>query len=883
MNEPPFVAIPFVDKPTWVPYNENFLAVNHYKKPFPYLMKPGSSIQLSTNHPCTIHVLNDDRDTEQEQVLDVNNSETRINITKYSIVFINCIFVDNNDSALRVSYSIEGEHDPLVHIMCGQNTNYANGVDETLSLVFVEGDRIQLLVPRVDLPHLNDLIRDDPDLLTLNNFYNDVIGCYDELAGISFKRKYFAKADINGPGDAFYHTWYMGESYETMKSFYLTPSTLNWGALHEMAHSFDIYFARNTIQVSLQEVWTNIWPDYYQYTRLTTDEYEDKSWMLSPTREVSIGQLVEKFHTTTLHDWDHRERLLYLTAFFYKVGHKQLLTTMFDILIHKILDNKFRLSEFRVIDLIIDCCNKFNVDVCYVNKLVGVREINPVLLEEVKYNFDNAANVYEFLVRPGVLSMGLIDSDDSVQNDANLVFRESAPNDLIGAQYSLLKAENTIYNFTFTNSKTQLVPSLRAGCYKFISETGNSSQRYRFNSDYVVFNGVSMQPAVLNFEPIANSILLNDRFTFFGLGDVIIAYLTVDYSKKLYSFDVVHDRAHAYFPDEIYFSVKIENSGETDVLWEVIGVDNNFKPQVYEAPLKIGQTLVIYHREPPRLYWNVNTFTQTINRFYLTTYGLVHEDNDINTALPLVWKILDVCQYLTLNYPQLITTSHLIQDHVYLAYRALPSADQSTIYAIISSFLPNTSVTSITAMGSRNQNVLRVTEQNGRLLIVTYESNTPNNTHPIYLVLQLMRARQIIFSTVVYGDLPLRDSFTMFNYPNTTSYLWTMTEIENKRIVVIDGVLQQPRFEQILYKWQNNTFKSIESIEALPPVQDILQSLMLFVVGVTVLVIIIIIIIVKFLVGANKCAIAETIQAPPPPGKTITTRRPTRVTPITTA
>ncbi|ACI28784.1 agip82 [Agrotis ipsilon multiple nucleopolyhedrovirus] len=880
------VTIPYLLKPDWMNENENFFGMHHYKRPIPRIFEPNCLVRITSNYPCTILQLNNNHNTEKtfENVME----EIKIITEDVCVLFVNCIFVDNSDSVFKIDYFIGyGTHHHLTHLRCGQDIP-PNVLEGTLSFVLVEGDCIQLLVPTIDFPVLREIAAESPDLSSINNFYNDVVGTYDDISGNTFKRKYFAKVDTAGGGGAFYGHYFMGASSQSMARFFLNLTPLNWGGLHEIGHSFDLVFTRNTSQLDVQEVWTNVLPDYYQHTRLSPDEYEANAWLLDPGREATFGQLIAKFHTTPIHEWNLRERLIFLTSFFYKVGHKQLMTAMFAEAIRQLANNEYDVNQFRIMDLVVSCCNTFNVDAVYVNQLVGVKLTDDLTLQDIKYNFNGLPNVFEFLVRPGALSFALIDSDNSVQKDVNLVFREEPPQDLLGAQYGLLKSADTFESFTFRNSSTQLVRSLRAGCYKFVYETGNASRRFRFDTDYVVYNGLSMLPATLNFKTINHSFLLNEQFVFRGVGDGIRSYLTVNYAREIYSFDVFNIRPHGYFSTEVYFSVKIINenaeSGE-DVLWEVLGYDNEFEPQIFEAPLKIGQTLVIYHREPNRLSWRDNEqFTQMTNTFYVTAEGLMYEYNNIDPVSVLVSRITSTCQYLTLEYPHLIHRSHLIQDQIYAAYRILPSAEQYNIRAIVAGFLPDTSVTSISVLGASNENVLRVVQHQDRLQISTYDNDMPNASHSAYVVLQILRSRQIVFSWLVYGDLPLGTSYYEFQLFDGDILFMDMKESETKRIIVLNGALQQRRLDQIVYRWSDNTFKSIESIDTFPPIQNVLQSLVLLVVGVAILAIIIIVIIIKLIVSPN-CVVYQTSPSLPPPpaasartrtARNVTSRRPTR-------
>lgn len=798
------VVMPFVDKPKWLDKTFNFLAVHHYKVPVPYVLKSGSTVELSSNYSCIICVLNNDRSTEQ--ILENVIGDVTIEIAVDSVVFVNCIFADNSDAAFKVAYSIDGEYEALTHLICGQNND---SVDELSSYVFVEGAKIQLLIPQIDLKYLNGLIEQDAGLSSLDNFYNDVIGLYNDISGIVFDRKYFAKADITGPGGAFYGRYFMGQSSESMRSIYLTFSPLNWGALHEMAHSFDVHFVRGTSQVDLVEVWTNIFSDYYQFVRLTPEQYKTAGWMMGSNAQTMLRELVDLVHSNiAIEKWNLWQRLIYLTAFFYKVGHKKLLTALFDTMISQINNNVFHETRFAVIDLIISQCNAFNIDVVYVNQLLGVKNLDKLLLQTVKYNSENTVNVYGFLLKPGTNSFALTDFDYGLRGDVDLTFSETIPRDLIGAHYSLFNNKNVIHHSTFPSSTTrQRLYSLPVGCYKFFYETGNSTRRYQCNTDYIVYDGLSLKPSV-DFLIMQQSLLLNEHFEFLGLSYRKGATLDVDYINNKYIFDIINVRPHTSFNNVIYYSVEISNGP----VWEVLGDNNIFGPKVLEAPLHVGQTLTIYHREPFRI---VSSFeigdNERINKFNVTEHGIVR-DNDNDAAKRLITKIINLCDYLSTERP-FLTNSAFIQNTIYLAYQTLTQESQNDIYKTVAPFLPDTNVTSFTALGSNNANILRAREREGLLQIVTYDSNTPNQLYSTYLLLRLLRDDKEIFSLVVNGTMPLWSSQHTIQLQENDIIYMQMQEIRNKRFIVIDGSLQTLETLAIQYQWKNNTFQKLNNNE----------------------------------------------------------------------
>lgn len=842
------VVVPFVDAPVWVPEDSNFLALHHYKMPIPYILKAGSVVELNANRSCTICVLNNNRNTETIAENVTGNRSFEIAVD--SVVFVNCIAVDNSDATYRVTYSIQGDFEVLPHVVCGNNA-YTAGVDETASYAFVEGDDMQLLVPRADLGFLNAMIGRDAQLFELNSFYSDVVALYDDLAGIAFKRKYFAKADINGVQTAQqYAKFYMAETGPSMSKFYLNTGPGNWGCLHEMARSFDAYFTRNTIQVDLYEVWANIFADYYQYMKFSAEEYASSAWMLGVDAESVLKSLANIFSTVRINLWTARQRSIFLTSFFYKIGHRRLMRSLYGAMIDQINNGTFEMLELKVFDLIIQEFYRDKIDVVYVNQLARVLALDDVLTQTVLNDTACSVYVYEFMLRPDTVSFNLVHSVDDVQRDALLEFKNVNASDMLGGQYSLVNSETNSFTATFTNSRVKAL-SMPVGCYKFLCDTGNGPRRHFCATQYVIFDGETVKPAV-DITPYERSSLLNEKFIFLAIAESLAAILQVNFRAKQYRFDRTSERPHYVFANDVYCSVEIEN----EVLWRVMGIDNTLG--MLEYPMQIGQKLTLYHREPSRLVSAFDT-QNSVNEFVVTQHGLKSVDDANSASSTLFSKLVNFCSRITAEFPLLLGSS-FIQDTVYLAYKSLPVDDQTELGATVVPFLPDTSVTSLTALGAHDSNMLRVRERNGILYIATFNNSAPQN----HLEFSLTRSGQRIFSLVVNRNQAIYASELSVRLENNDIIYMEMGTTDNRRFIVIDGVLQKPASRRLYYQWKNGTLSPVQVTE---PVKN-LTPLLLMVVA--------FIIFLVFFVC--KCMFKEAaVPLAPTPAPAKPTKRPTNM------
>jgi hypothetical protein len=828
-----YVTIPFLEAPSYIKPSNSYYALHHYKKPIPYLLKSGCTVEINTNHACSICVYNNNRLTEQV-IFNVMGDE-RIQITQDSVVFINNILTNNKDETYRVTYSIEGEFEPLTHVIMGDN-DYRDGVDESSSFVFVEGTWIQLLVPQVDLEHLNGLIEEDIELNQLNDFYTNILNFYNDLTSTVFQRKYFAKADIGGGGGAFYGRYTMGQTSNSMRAFFLTPSHFNWGCLHEIAHSFDAYFVNDLTQISLQEVWTNLFPDYYQYIHLSQDEYLNQGWTFEGKRNEILAKLKLQFGNVSIQNWDFREKLIFLKSFFYKVGHKKLFTDLFNMMRNKLNEGVFNEYTFKTMNLIMYLFNEYGMDVVHVNQLIGVENIDKILEQNIKYNQENSVYVFDFMMQSDVVDFVLTNSNFNIQQDVNLQFKNVHPPDLIGGHYTLIQNMDNIKRSTFTNDTHQLLTSLNGGCYKFFYNTGNSTQRYYCDNGYVLFDGLSLTPT-LNIVPHTHSSMLNENFYFYGLGDLLAASLEINYLENTIHFDVKRNAPHLYFED-LYFSVNIENLA----IFEFVGTHNDIDQSVYKFPIKMGQKIIIYHREINRLISAFNTIDNT-NTFTITNQGIQHNNNNVTSQL--INKIVNYCQLVSLEYPLLIESAY-VQNEVYLAVVLLSQSQQNNLYPVIENFLPDTTVTAITAMDFRNRNLLRVNEQDGFLRIVTFNNREPN----VNVAFQLLRNNKPIYSLHVAFDDWIFDTQEYYELRQNDIIYLEMNDIENKRFIVIDGELRQPPALRVCYRWDRDTFRDMNCQPNCQPINTIIQ--LLVIIGVIFIIFLLIFIICRLMSSSEK-------------------------------
>ncbi|AAZ38294.1 VEF-3 [Agrotis segetum nucleopolyhedrovirus A] len=783
------ISIPYLLAPDWALTNINLLVNRHYKQPIPYVIPAGVSVDLNTNYPCTISVLNTNNATEH--IYGNVNGDLTVTAQVDSVVFVSSIFVDNSDGQYRVAFEINGSRTPLVRVRCGQNNYKSGGIDENQSFVFIEGKYIQLLMPQQDLPFLNDFIQADPELNTLNDYYNTIVDLYNDTTGIGFQRKYFGKCDLSNAPYVNVHA--ITDNVLSLQRMFFNFTPRNFTLLHAISFLYNCYF-ENSKSVNLEFVWWHVLPDLYQYTYFTPQEYlEDGFKFQNGRKDEILSDMINNLSTNKINSWESMRRLIFITTFFFRVGHKKLMRDLFKAMTDKIYDENFNIRDFDTLGEIVCLLDGYGIDVVYSCQVVGVQYLDRLLLQKIKYNIENTVNVFEFLVRPGALSFNLVESGNASSNEAVLKFVKTPPLDIIGCHYTLIHNKSNKHKSTFAENTTQSLGHMQPGCYKLFFESGNSKSRHYSNSDYVVFDGTSITPAI-ELMPLVHSNLLVETFYLYGQSDRLVAIFVIDYYHKQYVLEIIRPNPNTNFRDSIYYSIEIENV----VKWDIMGTNEVDALGPFEAPLSLNQSVIIYHAEWERL---VSVFeTSNTNVFTTTLQGLRFGDDD--TELALVSKIVNLCEHITAAAPTLMYSSS-IQDNLFLAYNVLSEEQRQYLDSIIAPFLPNTRLTSITILGFNRSNLLRAHEIDGILKIVIFDNANPQTR----VSFRVFRNNQRIYNFEA-SNRPVAAA-EHFIELMTDDTIHLSTENLQNRIIVTNGSLNKPMTREVLMHWKSASFELI--------------------------------------------------------------------------
>lgn len=308
------VVAPIVRRPPWIQINQrSFLGIQHKRTPAPYIVTGSTLIRYRTTTPnvnTVLRLLNNNRNTE-------NTYEPTADWKIATGHFEGVMFVDCVEQGVGVvEIELGGFFDPLPVFIFNESDEQSFKLQlGDAKYAWLDLDTVSILVPPASMMELHNV-----SLRNLQLYYKEIISFYDSFIGLiddptmasansNTNKQFFIKADINGPGTAYYGQFWTANS-TTHLGPYLQPSTTNWLVLHEIGHAYDFGFVQYSS--SLIEVWNNILCDRLQYHWMNTAERQNISRIYEGKRaEVEIRQAALIDNNTNLDAWGYFEKLVF--------------------------------------------------------------------------------------------------------------------------------------------------------------------------------------------------------------------------------------------------------------------------------------------------------------------------------------------------------------------------------------------------------------------------------------------------------------------------------------------------------------------------------------------------------------------------------------------
>lgn len=319
----------------------------------------GSVITIKQTNPnyhgnLTLRLLTNMSSTESS--INFSSNEVSLTAKQLSVPFIDTPFNQSNGEKPTIEFTVEGPTLPLPKYHKGSDLNkFKNTWNQTKGYALLQGKRFQTFFPdenrvqacRTDLNHVIDM------------YDNDIIGFYNQLIGLSDNnpnplnrssvRRYFYKADANGPGGLYYGQLWTAQT-STSADAWLSDG---WGSLHETGHGYQGSFMNRGMSVS--EVWNNIYGVIYDYKHMGKAEADRNSWLYSYGDKTNIENRLKATITSSSPNFNNeglREKLVILSNFIDKAGNEGLQNFYEQ---YRVLANKpgFNPDNYSLPDLIV--------------------------------------------------------------------------------------------------------------------------------------------------------------------------------------------------------------------------------------------------------------------------------------------------------------------------------------------------------------------------------------------------------------------------------------------------------------------------------------------------------------------------------------------------
>ncbi|XZM35145.1 putative mucin/carbohydrate-binding domain-containing protein (plasmid) [Clostridium perfringens] len=632
----------------------------HGRKPLGFILPVNVEFQIrqvntNLNKDLTLDLFNDDSNTENSITIPKNGEWVTVSSASLSVPFIRKI---SGEQVPEVEFILRGEVDKLPIYRTGMNESefFKEWDDLDSNFAFIENDRVQMLIPKVDKKSLRNM-NDFSSIDELFKFYDEMFNTYDRLLGLeknsdnplhnNVDTQYFVKADKHGAGAAYYSTNYTAQNSGSM-SAYLGKG---WLPLHEVGHGYE-YDIKNK-EIYLVDVFNNILAHTYQSTYLKNDE----GWLFNGNRlgrDLSMKNVRKNGSYDSANYQDKLGMFVYLLDF---IGEDKF--TEFNRLYREKnstgdLKNK---SAITIFNELLSEITGYNFRE-YFNSY-KLKDDNNIIEDE---NYSKYKNVFilgdiitdETIAKKikdeyGLKSIySLISTEDMLKSNVNVEsgnLNITFPQDTISENKVIqLKDGNTILKeIPMGNNETYNLTDIKPGRYTLaIIDTQNNFDEYTTVKTVDIKSGnnnINIE-SLNDLSPIQN--ILNQKIVFKGLGNKVFAELNVDLSDNTVKLKTNSGSPHSYYSAE-YARIEILNENDEVIFSKSYIGDKNETYSEEVVKIKPGYKINIYHDEPNggngRLKildsnsQELNYSLQKNNSFIITENGLDNGNFNLNENL----------------------------------------------------------------------------------------------------------------------------------------------------------------------------------------------------------------------------------------------------------
>ncbi|WP_207695509.1 hypothetical protein DOK67_0000136 [Enterococcus sp. DIV0212c] len=667
-----------VKEPTWLIDAGIRRGHLHDRQDLGFILRKNTVLKIRQSNPnfkenLTLRLLGNDSNVEKE--LKVGQNWTTISAPSDLVPFIDSPF---SDTAATIQYQVDSNQAqkklPVYQLNNNTQTFFQTWDQQDSEYALIKGKQFQMFAPKKDKYSLKYL-KDFSSLNELIHYLDGIFDYNDQLIGLDNtsaihqrpNTRYFIKADINGPGYAYYGSFWTALSKDEIAEMWLMKN--DWGTLHEIAHGYQAKFDNHGMYTG--EVSNNLFAVQYQYEKLGKEQADKKGWLFDQGNRNRVdNQLYQELVRTNKsynEIGDLRLKLLMLTLLKQKAGDEAFTTLYREYRELAANDQEFANSQSYPLLM-----QKYYSET---NKLDASPILEKWKLETSPLQSElNRARGYTsfaplaYLVPENQLPAARKLTDSSMLINSNFQMVTNQEIAALGLKGSLTIKLNTTSLASLNNQKIYLKEG-----NKVIKEATITSNTLTFNN---VPNGVYTieAPQFVNGEPYVqeqhyafvkeqnnlleltlnkahSSRVVDDTINFAGLGDAIFATAKTQSNKQELQFELLTDTPHSYFPNETYASLQVKDQKGT-VIQNLTIKGTNEKVKKVTIPFKEGYTLSIYHAEgKTRLLSTDNLINKkvTTNQFILTKQGLKNTTFEHNPETNLIKKIDNYAQLILKN------------------------------------------------------------------------------------------------------------------------------------------------------------------------------------------------------------------------------------------
>ncbi|EGB9339938.1 enhancing factor, partial [Salmonella enterica] len=500
--------------------------------------------------------------------------------------------------------------------------------------------------------------------------------------------RFFFKADRHGAGGAYYSKDWAAQSSGSVNTYWLNPVHNNWGALHEIAHGYELSSVADDL-MSTREVWNNIFSAGYQDIMLGEEKFE-KGWLYNYGKQNEVESKIEEYLSTgtEVTSWEIRQKLYFFMLMIEKGGYEAF--TFYNQWYRRLKNSNEEGHHKRyMLEMLSEsfAVAGMKTDMTPFIKLCG----GPITREQILINaFKHARVVYPLNQFLQGESLELLQNKLSINSKYSLVdttqlLKSGLKGDVIlhlgiddfsqiyGENIIILDGERCVLSQPVTDTVIS-VKDLPVGAYTLRLPTGRNKKYSTMNQHIIVKTGVSELDII--FTQKKGTPVVSQLITFYGLADAEVATINIDHEYNTIAVDVVNTKPHYNIPGK-YAQIIIFDKDGNELLNKLItGVNTILSHD--ELELDLCHKIELYHKEPGRL--KVTPLSEGLldrksntNILEVTSYGLKNEVLGHDPQTWLLSHIDSVANNLRTNHVIINAECSEFKDNVYLAIELYPS------------------------------------------------------------------------------------------------------------------------------------------------------------------------------------------------------------------